>query len=94
VGEWRARACEFAGTKDGYSGNATAADDVMVAIARPGTRLWRASAQMLGLCDRHLPQPVRHSTEIVECSAREMPWGTEMHVVMRSPRLSQELVAR
>ncbi|MET9438989.1 hypothetical protein [Streptomyces sp. NPDC006551] len=60
----------------------------------PDARIWRASAQMLGFCDRHLPQPVRHSAEIAEGFAREMPWETEMRVFLRSPNLPQELVAR
>ncbi|MFF8610983.1 hypothetical protein ACF06X_34320 [Streptomyces sp. NPDC015346] len=60
----------------------------------PDARLWRASAQMLGFTDKHLPHPVRHTTEIAEGFAREMPWDTEMRVFMRSSRLPEELVAR
>ncbi|MFC7794146.1 hypothetical protein [Streptomyces cinereoruber] len=57
----------------------------------PDARVWRASAQMLGFTDQHLPQPVRHSTEIAEGFARALPWDTEMSVFMGSARLPQEL---
>ncbi|MFC9734341.1 hypothetical protein ACFWGM_32820 [Streptomyces roseolus] len=57
----------------------------------PDARVWRASAQMLGFTDQHLPQPVRHSTEIAEGFARTLPWDTEMSVFMGSARLPQEL---
>ncbi|MFF1511842.1 hypothetical protein [Streptomyces sp. NPDC058326] len=55
----------------------------------PDARVWRASAQMLGFADHHLPQPVRRSTEIAEGFAREMPW--DMRVFLGSARLPKEL---
>ncbi|MGW2016709.1 hypothetical protein [Streptomyces sp. NPDC001927] len=60
----------------------------------PDARLWRAIALLLGFCDQHLPQPLRHSTEVVDGFAREMPWDTEIRIFMRSVRLLQELAAR
>jgi hypothetical protein len=57
----------------------------------PDARVWRASARMLGFTDRHLPHPVRNSTEIAEGVALEVPWDTEMRIFMGSTRLPQEL---
>ncbi|WP_314614692.1 hypothetical protein [Streptomyces stackebrandtii] len=58
----------------------------------PDARAWRASAQLLGFTNDHLPQPVRHSTEIAEGFAKQMPWDTEMRFFMGSARLPEELV--
>ncbi|MET9957302.1 hypothetical protein ABZ135_37900, partial [Streptomyces sp. NPDC006339] len=53
----------------------------------PDARVWRASAQMLGFTDQHLPHPVRRSTEIAEVA-----WDAEMMAFMGASGLPQDLV--
>ncbi|MGW6857840.1 hypothetical protein [Streptomyces xanthophaeus] len=58
-------------------------------------RVWRAIAQMLAFTpERHVPEPVRHRTELAEGFARELPIRDEMRLFMRYPHLPKALVAQ
>ncbi|MER5809081.1 hypothetical protein ABT143_12930 [Streptomyces sp. NPDC002033] len=58
-------------------------------------RAWRAISQMLAFTpERHVPEPVRHRTELAESFAREIPLRDEMRVFMRYPHLPGALVAQ
>ncbi|MEI7030711.1 hypothetical protein [Streptomyces pratensis] len=57
-------------------------------------RIWRTYSQILGFTDRHLPQPIRHRTDIAEGFGRELPQNQALREFMRCPSLPQELAAR
>ncbi|MGW1642178.1 hypothetical protein [Streptomyces lavendulae] len=58
-------------------------------------RAWRAISQMLAFTpERHVPEPVRHRTELAEGFAREIPMRDEMRLFMRYPHLPQALAAQ
>ncbi|SFT22198.1 hypothetical protein SAMN04487982_110172 [Streptomyces sp. ok210] len=84
-----------AGAGDPLAAHLLAAHHAAVGCS-PDARIWRTYAHMLGFTgDRHLPQPVRHRTEIADSFGRELPlFKGEMREFMRSPYLPQELVAR
>lgn len=44
--------------------------------------------------ERHVPEPVRHRTELAEGFAREIPMRDEMRLFMRYPHLPRALAAR
>ncbi|WP_432154774.1 hypothetical protein [Streptomyces tricolor] len=46
---------------------------------------------MLGFNDRHLPQPVRPSTELAEDFARTVPWTSALNTFIKTDRLPREL---
>ncbi|MFB7411423.1 hypothetical protein ACFCZ2_30015 [Streptomyces sp. NPDC056202] len=57
-------------------------------------RAWRAYTALLGFTpEQHVPQPVRHRTELAEGFGRELPMRTEVRHFMRYPRLPTALVA-
>ncbi|MGW4438090.1 hypothetical protein ACWELO_20425 [Streptomyces sp. NPDC004596] len=59
------------------------------------SRAWNAFSRMLGFkADRHVPQPVRHRTELAPNFAREIPARQEARTFLRCPRLPAGLMAR
>ncbi|MFF9607810.1 hypothetical protein ACF1GY_37095 [Streptomyces sp. NPDC014684] len=59
------------------------------------SRAWNAFSRMLGFKpDRHVPQPVRHRTELAPNFAREIPARQEARAFLRCPRLPAGLMAR
>ncbi|MEU9370452.1 hypothetical protein AB0D71_38455 [Streptomyces avermitilis] len=59
------------------------------------SRAWCAFSRMLGFRpDRHVPQPVRHRTELAPTFAREIPMRQEARIFLRHPRLPTGLMAR
>lgn len=80
-----------AGAEDPLAAHLLAAHHAAVGIS-PDARLWRAVARMLGFTsDRHLPQPVRPSTELAEGFARTVPWGSALNTFIKTDRLPREL---
>lgn len=57
-------------------------------------RIWRTYSHMLGFTERHLPQPIRHRTDIADGFGRELPRNQAMREFMRYSSLPQELAAR
>lgn len=58
-------------------------------------RAWRALAQMLNFTsERHIPEPLRHRTELAEGFARELPMRDEVRLFMRYPHLPRALAAQ
>lgn len=58
------------------------------------SRAWNAFSRMLGFKpDRHVPQPVRHRTELAANFAREIPLRQEARIFLR-PRLPAGLMTR
>ncbi|TXR94513.1 hypothetical protein EAO73_35115 [Streptomyces sp. col6] len=59
------------------------------------SRVWRAFARMLGFSpEQHVPQPVRHRTELAPGFARELPLRHETRLFLRYPHVPDALVAR
>lgn len=59
------------------------------------SRAWCAFARMLGFRpDRHVPQPIRHPTELAPNFARELPVRQETRIFLRYPRLPAGLMTR
>ncbi|MFF9808618.1 hypothetical protein ACF1G5_26485 [Streptomyces coeruleorubidus] len=59
------------------------------------SRAWCAFSRMLGFRpDRHVPQPVRHRTELAPNYAREVPLLQEARIFLRYPRLPTGLMTR
>ncbi|MGW2777328.1 hypothetical protein ACWC4C_33335 [Streptomyces olivaceoviridis] len=59
------------------------------------SRAWCAFSRMLGFRpDRHVPQPVRHRTELAPNFAREIPMRQEARIFLRHPRLPTGLMTR
>ncbi|MCP9211530.1 hypothetical protein [Streptomyces cucumeris] len=59
------------------------------------SRAWSAFSRMLGFRPaRHLPQAVRHRTELAPNFAREIPVRREARVFLRHPRLPAGLMTR
>ncbi|MFC8208389.1 MULTISPECIES: hypothetical protein [Streptomyces] len=59
------------------------------------SRVWRAFSRMLRFDpDQHVPQPVRHRTELAPNFARELPMRHETRLFLRYPHLPDALVAR
>ncbi|MFB7600806.1 hypothetical protein [Streptomyces sp. NPDC056160] len=59
------------------------------------SRAWWAFARLLGFRpDRHVPQPVRHRTELAPNFTREIPLGQAVRAFLRRPRLPTGLMAR
>ncbi|MGV9762080.1 hypothetical protein ACWDUC_40690 [Streptomyces tricolor] len=79
-----------AGAEDPLAAHLLAAHHAAVGIS-PDARLWRAVARMLGFNDRHLPQPVRPSTELAEGFARTVPWTSALNTFIKTDRLPREL---
>lgn len=58
------------------------------------SRAWKAFSKMLGFKpDRHVPQPVRHRTELAPNFAQEIPVRQEARIFLR-PRLPAGLMTR
>ncbi|QNT98375.1 hypothetical protein HEP81_08147 (plasmid) [Streptomyces griseofuscus] len=59
------------------------------------SRAWNAFSRMLGFRpDRHVPQPVRHRTELAPNFTRDIPVRQEARVFLRYPRLPLGLMTR
>ncbi|MFH8371435.1 hypothetical protein [Streptomyces sp. NPDC018031] len=59
------------------------------------SRAWEAFSRMLGFRpDLHVPQPVRHRTDLAPNFAREIPMRPEARLFLRHPRLPNALMAR
>ncbi|MET8566236.1 hypothetical protein ABZV75_38870 [Streptomyces flaveolus] len=59
------------------------------------SRAWCVFSRMLGFrADRHVPQPVRHRTELAPNFAREIPMRQEARIFLRHPRLPTGLMTR
>ncbi|MFF7189675.1 hypothetical protein ACFZAR_31595 [Streptomyces sp. NPDC008222] len=83
-----------AGGEDPLAAHLLAAHHAAVGVS-PDARLWRAQARMLGFTrDRHLPQPVRPSTQLAEGFARAVPWNTALSTFIKTDHLPRELASR
>ncbi|MFF9025647.1 hypothetical protein [Streptomyces eurythermus] len=59
------------------------------------SRAWKAFSRMLGFRpDRHVPQPVRHRTELAPSFARDVPVRPEACIFLRCPQLPAGLMTR